>query len=387
MSATAAAALTFATAATTLHLLSIGVAAWRCRRSSWRLQTAGFACGITLVRTIRDLGTFEPDALRSSFHLTHPDHEVIFCAASEGDAAVATVRELIAGYPHVRARLLIGDDRISANPKLNNMLKGWREARNDWIVFADSNLILPPDYLEQVLAAWRADTGAVCAPPIGSRPDGFWADVECAFLNTYQARWQYAADSFGFGFAQGKTMLFRRDVLERQGGIAALGSELAEDAATTRVVRRAGLRVRLAGPGFFQPLGRRSAAHVLTRQLRWAQLRRLTFPGWFALELSTGSLPALLAMAVAAPALGLGPLVAICGLAVVWFGAEGLLARIGGWPLSWRTPIAWLLRDLLIPLIWLRAWTANVYHWGGHKVSWRPDGSSSMTAEGTIGIR
>ena len=31
-------------------------------------------------------------------------------------------------------------------------------------------------------------TGLVCSPPIGGRPDGFGAELECAFLNSYHAR-------------------------------------------------------------------------------------------------------------------------------------------------------------------------------------------------------
>ena len=135
---------------------------------------------------------------------------------------------------------------MSTNPKLNNVLKGWRAARHDWIVIADSNVLMPRDYIQRLFASWRADTGLVASPPIGCRPQGIWAELECAFLNTYQARWQYLADTFGFGFAQGKTMLWRRADLERAGGIEALGKEVAEDAAATKVVRDAGLKVRLS---------------------------------------------------------------------------------------------------------------------------------------------
>ncbi len=155
---------------------------------------------------------------------------------------------------------------------------------------ADSNLLLPPDYVEQLLVAFYADAGLVCAPPIASAPRGFWAEVECGFLNTYQGRWQYAADALGFGFAQGKSMLWRRADLDRLGGIAALGSELAEDAAATKLVRAGGRKVRLAGPSFQQPIGERCAARVINRQTRWAQLRRMTFPRYFLPEILTGSL-------------------------------------------------------------------------------------------------
>lgn len=392
MSAAIAAALLFILAATIVHLSSIAIAALRCRCAADPLPPDEQTTGISLVRTIHGINPLEEETLRSSFLQSHAKYEVLFCAASEGDPAVACVRRLIAAFPDVDARLLIGDDQISANPKLNNMVKGWRAAKHEWIVFADSNLMLPPDYLDRVLAAWKPDTGIVCAPPVGSRPKGFWAEVECAFLNTYQARWQYAADSIGFGFAQGKTMLFRRDILENGGGIAALASELAEDAAATKVVRRVGLRVRLAGPSFFQPLGRRTAWHVLSRQTRWAQLRRLTFPGWFVLELLTGSAVPMLATALAALALDISPELAVAGFAAVWYGAEVLLARAGGWHVSWMSPFAWLLRDMLIPVIWLRAWTANAYKWGGHQVAWEAGGSASMSDasmpnDGIVGLR
>src|SRR6202021_3885340 len=98
---------------------------------------------------------------------------------------------------------------------------------------ADSYVLMPVYYIQRLLARWRSNTGIVCAPPIGSRPESFAAEIECAFLNTYQARWQYAGESSGYGFAQGKTMLWRRETMEAGGGIEALGGEAGEGAART----------------------------------------------------------------------------------------------------------------------------------------------------------
>ena len=50
-------------------------------------------------------------------------------------------------------------------------------------------------------------------------------------------------------------MLWRRDVLDSGGGIEALGVEIAEDAASTKLVHRAGLRAHLVDRPFAQPLG------------------------------------------------------------------------------------------------------------------------------------
>ena len=157
---------------------------------------------------------------------------------------------------------------------------------------ADSNVLMPPDYLDELFATWRADTGLVSSPAIGSRPEGIWAELECAFLNTYQARWQCFADEIGLGFAQGKSMLYRRDLIDAAGGIRALGCELAEDAASTKIVRQQGLRVRVVDRPFPQPLGFRTVAQVWHRQLRWARLRRDTFMLYFLPEIFSGGLPA-----------------------------------------------------------------------------------------------
>jgi ceramide glucosyltransferase len=307
--------------------------------------------------------------LGSTFRLDHPGLEILFCSAREHDAAVPLVRRLMAEHPDIDARLLIGDDRGTANPKLNNVFKGWNAAAHDWIVIADSNVLMPPDYVAQLLARFENGTGLVCSPPIGSHPSGLLAEVECAFLNTYQARWQYAADRIGFGFAQGKSMLWRRDVLDAAGGIGVLGAELAEDAAATKIVRAEGLRVRLVDRPFEQPLGVRHRAQVLDRQVRWARLRRATFPLCYAPEVLTGSVAPMIAAAVAAPAMGLDAGTALALTAALWLGTEACLARAAGWHMSLVSPAAWLMRDLALPVVWLKGWTGDGFTWRGNDMS------------------
>jgi ceramide glucosyltransferase len=227
---------------------------------------------------------------------------------------------------------------------------------------------MPPDYVQRLLAGWRSDVGILCAPPIGCLPAGFAAELECAFLNTYQARWQYAADSLRIGFAQGKTMLLRRCDLEEAGGIQALASEIAEDAAATKTFRGLGLRASLVDAPFGQPLGQRTLKQVWERQTRWARLRRISFPGCFAAEILTGSLLPLAAAAYSADALAVPAAASVAALAAVWFGSEAVLARCAGWHLSPASPLAWALRDLLLPLVWGHAWLSEGYAWRGNEV-------------------
>jgi ceramide glucosyltransferase len=346
-----------------VQIASAVVAGLRTRSVPSRVPVPPNAPAVSLIRPVCGLENFSEETLGSAFRLDYPDYEIIFCVEQESDAIVPVVNRLIAAHPDMRAQLIIGKDRISPNPKLNNIVKGWRAAVHDWIVIADSNVLMPRDYLQRLLTTWQPDTGLVCSPPVGCLPDGVFAELECAFLNTYQARWQCVADSAGYGFAQGKSMLWRRDLLERAGGIRALASELAEDAASTKVVRNLGLRVRIVDRPFLQPLGRRTASEVWRRQLRWARLRRDSFKALFGLEVFAGSVPALAAGAIAVGTAGFPVMPCLLALGAVWYAAEAWLCLAAGWQLSRRSPLIWLLRDLLLPVLWAASWLGRDFVW------------------------
>jgi ceramide glucosyltransferase len=364
----ATAALIFCALATITHLVSAVLALWRVRAPV--SKTLGIVVEpVSIVRPVCGLDHFDDITLRSTFELDAKHYEIIFCAARENDPAVSLVRSLIKDHPDIPARLLIGDEKPTSNPKLNNIVKGWAAARFPWIVIADNNVLMPPDYLSDLFSGFGPGVGLVCSPPIGSRPIGFWAELECAFLNTYQARWQCAANTLGFGFAQGKSMLWRRDLLDDAGGLEALGAEIAEDAAATKIVRAHGLSVRLVDRPFEQPLGPKTARQIWNRQVRWARLRRATFPAYYVPEILTGSALPIAAGVFAAPVLGIDPILALFVLLLIWFGTEAVLARAAGWHISVFSPLAWLLRDLLLPVLWLEGWAGNKFVWRGNDMS------------------
>lgn len=334
---------------------------------------------VTLLRPVCGLDPFDRETLESSFAQDYPDYEVIFCAPSDGDASVPLCRDLIAAHPERRARLLTGQEDLTRNPKLNNLAKGWEAATSDWVAMTDSNVLLPPDYLDDLVDAWQADTGLVSSPPIGTRPDGLWGSLECAFLNSNQARLQFASDSVSNGFAQGKTLFWKRDFLDKAGGIEVLGRYLAEDVNATKLVRASGLKIHLTALPFAQPIGRRTFREVWGRQLRWSRVRRDGFPGLFAAEPINGAvLPVLLAVAGVAAG-GFSPWFSVAFIAL-WYGAEILLIRRAGWPSGWRDLIALPVRDLLLPLIWAATFLRRDIEWRGNKITAPTEGGADRPA-------
>ncbi|ESX48330.1 ceramide glucosyltransferase [Mesorhizobium sp. C416B] len=321
---------------------------------------------VSIVVPSRGVEPFTQETLQRAFSLDWPRYELIFCVAHADDPVVKLINRAIVLFPNVPARLLIGDDRVSSNPKLNNCVKGWEAARYHWVILADSNVLMPRDYVQHLMAAWRTNTGLICSTPIGSRPDGFWAEVECAFLNTLQARWQYAGEALGLGFAQGKSMLWNKPMLDTNGGIRALAAEIAEDAAATKLVNGLGLHVNLVASPFEQPLGQRRLADIWSRQARWARLRRVTFPLFFAPEILTGvAVPLALALVAAASA-GISLPATVLAVLTAAYIPECALAAAKGWHLSLRMVPAMMVRDMMLPAIWARGWLSGAVDWRGN---------------------
>jgi ceramide glucosyltransferase len=189
------------------------------------------------------------------------------------------------------------------------------------------------------------------------------------FLNTQQARWQYAGEAIGFGFAQGKSMLWFRPLLDDNGGIEALAAEIAEDAAATKLVNRLGYKVHLVSSPFDQPLGRRTRHDVWSRQARWARLRRVTFPLFFAPEVLLGALPPLLFAVAAAVLAGVNaPAIAAAVVAAIYL-PELALGLAKGWRVSLLSLPAILVRDIMLPLVWIRSWGNGAVVWRGNAMT------------------
>ena len=334
---------------------------------------------VTLLRPVCGLDPFDEETLQSSFNQDYPQYEIIFCVQSPDDPVLALLNRLIARNPKVPARILVGDDRISGNPKLNNVWKGWNAASGDWVCMTDSNLALPPDYLATVVGSWGPATGVVSSPPIGVRPHNLGGALECAFLNSNQALLQYAAASIGPAFAQGKTLFFNKPLLEHAGGLRALGQTLAEDAAATRLARDMGREVTLTPLPFAQPIGRRSLSQVWHRQLRWSRVRRDAFPLLFSCEVLNGGVVPI-ALTFAALSLSGAELALGIVFVALWYLAEVFVAARAGWPMGAQGIMLLVMRDLMMPLVWLTTFLRRGFEWRGTSMTPEP-AASAVPAE------
>lgn len=192
-------------------------------------------------------------------------------------------------------------------------------------------------------------------------------DVECAFVNSFQMRWAIPLAQLGIPAVLGKTMLWRRATLDRVGGHAAI-SRPADDVAAGAALARVGPKPQLAKP-VYQRAGARRLGAVVQRQIRWGRTGRMEKP-WLhgASILGANTLPFWLILLAFNGGLSTATSAA---LIVGWYAAEMAFTRLAGWQVGWRTPTAFLVRDVLIIPIWLSGWIRRDVRWHGHTLSSR----------------
>jgi len=316
---------------------------------------------VSVIRPLCGLEPFLEECLDATFHLDCSGYEVIFCAEDPEDPAVIVARMVAERYQIPVTFCLYPNPGFSFNPKLNNMQKGWQETQARMVLFADSNCMLPPDAIQRMSAKLTGNTGIVCSPPLGILPRSFWAKVECATMNTFQAKWQLLVAKLGFGFCQGKAMMVYKKAFQEMGGMEALQCEPMEDAAATKVVRRHGLKVKLVKGLFEQPIGKRTFKQVLARQIRWAKLRRYTFPLFYIPEILTTIFPFLAAYAIFPAWWEITTIVLI---------ESYMIEKIFALWMIWEEPtfVSMIVRDFMLMFVWFTGWFGKTIMWNGKKI-------------------
>lgn len=300
------------------------------------------------------------DALQSALRQMRPQDELIVACAEADGPSLAIARSSFQRHPEVPARLHIGSLPLVRSPKMNNLLGPIAAARNDLIFCKDANAILAEGDLVNFVRHLGPGVGLVTTVVRADEPLSPAAEVEAAIMNGYHARLLLAASALGMGFGLGKVMLFSRAAFSAAGGAAAMADAVHEDHAMGKVFAGAGLKTVIAGCAAIQHLGRRDPAAVWDRHVRWMVCRRFDQPASLMTEpLATALVPTLVALAFS------GPLLALLTFGV-WYATENLFLKLKGWRLM--PPMAFLAREILLPVMWVRAWTSDHVTWGGERI-------------------
>lgn len=307
--------------------------------------------------------------LETFFNLAYPRYELIFSVADASDPARAVAARLIAKYPQVPARLIIGEVEIGPNPKVNNLVHSYREARFDCLLISDSNVRVTPHYLSHVVAHLGAEVGMVTAVVAGRGGSGLGGHLESVFLNSHYARWMRIAFFMKCPVVVGKSMCFRRSTAERFGGIQNLARYIAEDYMAGQAMHRLGLKVVAMNEPIPQFIGSHEIRSFWSRHLRWGRIRKAQAPLAFVVEPLLGSiLSGLIGAWAFHEWLGASFLTFLAAHLVIWLLFDWLLIRELNEDADPSTFFVWFLREILAVPLWVHIACGSSIQWRGNRL-------------------
>ena len=357
-----------AIAGTALTLLAAlyALAALLCRGRPAHSENARCATPVTVLKPLCGAEPRLEDNLAGLCTQTHPCYQLVFGVRAPDDPAIAVVERLARRFPRVDMRLVV-DPRIhGCNRKVSNLINMMHAARHPWLVLADSDIAVEPDYLARVTAPLAApDVGIVTCLYRGRPLDGFWPRIGAFFIDTWFAPSVKVASSGGSSaFAFGATIAVRASTLRAVGGVEVLKNRLADDYRLGELTRELGLRTVLSDVCVATDVTEGGLRALWARERRWMQTIQSLNPLGYSCAFITFTLP-MLALGVA-----LAPTTWNVALALA-----GAAARLG---LHWRQPAPGVpapgharyapLRDGLLLAEWLCAFIGTTARWRGHRL-------------------
>jgi ceramide glucosyltransferase len=287
-------------AAASSYALLAAIATLRARRASAAVTTPddarATATGATVLKPLCGAEPLLYDNLATFCRQQHPGYQLVFGVRDANDPAVAVVRQLQADYPKCDIALAIDKTTHGSNPKVSNLINMLPHARHDYLVLADSDIAVPPDYLARVTAPLLdAGTGVVTCLYRGRAVAKGWPQLGAQFIDDWFAPSVRIAHGGGSrSFAFGATIALRRDALQAIGGFEALKDRLADDYWLGELTRRLKLQTVLSDVVVTTDVTERTLKDLWRHELRWMRTIRSLNAAGFAFTFITFSWPMLL---------------------------------------------------------------------------------------------
>ncbi len=359
---------TLATVYTIVALVAVRYA----RRSPATVPT--FQPAVTVLKPLCGAEYELYESLRSFCQQRYARFQIVFGVRDAQDPAVAVVHRLQREFPGLDLQLAIDPTQWGSSRKVSNLMNMMPLVRHDYLVIADSDVRVAPDYLASVVAP-LADTtvGIVTCPYRGRARPGFWSLLGSMFVNEWFMPSAHVAALFGSrSFAFGATIALRREVLAAIGGFAAIANQLADDYRLGELTRRLGRRTVLSEVVVETCVDERSFAALVSHELRWLRTIRTVQPAGYAFSFISFGVPTAAIGCLLSAGAG-----ATLGLLATTVAARLMLhfavcrAPLPGWRLG-----AVVLNDALGFVLWCWAFTARRVQWRQVRYHVARDGSA-----------
>jgi ceramide glucosyltransferase len=329
------------------------------------------------VTMLKPLCGVEPetyDCLRSFCDQKYPDFQIVFGVADSEDPAIAIVEQLQREFPRCDLRLVIDRRQHGSSRKISNLINMLPEASHEYLLLADSDVRVRPDYLAKVVAPLLdTDVGIVTCPYRGVSRQGVWSMLGSMFINEwFMPSVQVAARAGSRSFAFGATIALRRQVLTQVGGFSVIANHLADDYRLGELTRGLGLRTVLSDVEVEVAVVESSFGILLHHELRWLRTIRAVRPLSYCFCFVTFGVP----VALLGTVLAGGSLIAAGGLAITALARTMLHFKKRPSRASAARLILVLLRDFLSLGIWGWSFLTRRVRWRDEHYHVFRDGSA-----------
>ena len=317
--------------------------------------------------------------------------QLLFGVAVADDPVCNVVRELQQEFPNSDASLIICGPLLGPNAKVSKLAQLEPLAKHDLLVISDADVLVPPDFLANLVEAFRAKALSRALHPENSANPEACGMVNCFYRLanpiTVAMQWEAIAINADFwsqvlqsrslkplDFALGAVMATTRKRVQEIGGFQALVDVLADDYELGNRIARLKHPINLSNvvvDCLASPMGWKA---VWKHQLRWARTIRVCqpVPYFFSILSNTTLWP--LVWLLAHPSIVVLSLCLACWMTRIGSALDlqqCLTKSRKHFVYWWLVPV----KDLLQFALWFLSFAGNRIEWRGQRIRLRRDGT------------
>lgn len=328
-----------------------------------------FAPPVSILRSLKGLDPHMYLAFRSHCLLDYGEYEVLFGVSDANEPALALVQKLQEEFPLLQLRVVQCPLVLGMNGKVSNLAQMLPQAKYEYIVINDSDILVSRDYLQRVVAPLVSPkVGMVTTLYRGLAGKTLGSRLEALGLNTDFAGGVLVARALeGIRFGLGATIATTKTVLREIGGLEPLVDYLGDDYELGARTAGAGYQVELADLVVETALPDYGFGDFWVHQLRWARNVRDRRPMQYIGLIVTFALAWAGFAVIAAPFARWTSAVLVLTTAVRFSAAVRLGRGVLGDPRLIRA--LWLLpmRDFIALAVWLVSFAGQEVEWRGER--------------------
>ncbi len=333
--------------------------------------------GDPLPRTFQPVSVLKPlkglddglfDNLESFCHLDYPRYEIIFSLQNQNDPAYKVAKKIKEKYPSRDITVVVQQCDEGLNPKVNNLIPAYKKAKHDLILISDSNVRVDKNYLSDITRHMDdPHVGLVSNMIRGVSGRSAGAVLENLHLNSFIVGSVCFLEKYlGMPCVIGKSMLMRRDDLDKIGGLSGVKDLLAEDYIIGERIHRMGRKVVLSNHIINNVNEYWGIKRFMNRHTRWGKLRWKIGGITYVSELLTNAVFMSVVPLVLLPVTKLSLLLA-AGTSAIKMARDLYLGEKVG---AGMHPLLYVLapvKDLIIGLLWFVPVMSNTVEWRGNR--------------------